>query len=230
MAPNIIVSYDDTANDRDALALGRLFAATGASVSLAYVRHTAEAEPEREALREGEAQQLLERGAEAFGDPDLRRHVVVSASTAEGLKALALRENADAIVFGSNYRTAPGNVRANRSAERLLHGGPVAVAIAPAGLRDRVSVKVDTIGLLAGDVDPAARETADELAARLDATVVQGGNRPIDLLVAASRSEAPHARVMPSAACEYAIETATCPVLVLPRGVALRYAQRLVTA
>ena len=39
MAPKIIVSYDDTDNDRDALALGRLLAFSGAELSLAYVRH-----------------------------------------------------------------------------------------------------------------------------------------------------------------------------------------------
>ena len=39
MSPKIIVSYDDTDNDRDALALGRLLAVSGAELSLAYVRH-----------------------------------------------------------------------------------------------------------------------------------------------------------------------------------------------
>ena len=33
--PSIIVSYDGTSNDRDALALGRLLAAAGASLALA---------------------------------------------------------------------------------------------------------------------------------------------------------------------------------------------------
>ena len=39
MTPTMIISYDDTANDRDALALGGLIATAGASVELAYVRH-----------------------------------------------------------------------------------------------------------------------------------------------------------------------------------------------
>ena len=38
MALKIIVSYDDTDNDSDALALGRLLAIAGAELSLAYVR------------------------------------------------------------------------------------------------------------------------------------------------------------------------------------------------
>ena len=55
MTPRIIVSYDDTDNDRDALALGRLLAGGGADLSLAYVRHarspTASARPSRSAPR-----------------------------------------------------------------------------------------------------------------------------------------------------------------------------------
>src|SRR5438105_3666057 len=39
MAPKIIVSYDGTDNDRDALALARTFLAAGSSLALAYVRH-----------------------------------------------------------------------------------------------------------------------------------------------------------------------------------------------
>ena len=52
MATKIIVSYDGTENDRDALALGRLLAEAGASLELAYVRHAQEAESGRERLAE----------------------------------------------------------------------------------------------------------------------------------------------------------------------------------
>ena len=61
--------------------------------------------------------------------------VVVSASTGEGLKWLAEQEEADIVVFGSDYRTAAGHVAPQRSAQTLLEGGPAAVAIAPAGYR-----------------------------------------------------------------------------------------------
>jgi len=40
MPAKIIVSYDGTAADDDALALGRLLSRAGASLSLAYVRHS----------------------------------------------------------------------------------------------------------------------------------------------------------------------------------------------
>jgi nucleotide-binding universal stress UspA family protein len=225
MAAKIIVSYDDTENDRDALALGRLFAGAGANVALAYVRHAKNAEHEGEALEERDAQALLERGAQSFGDRDIERHVVVHASTGEGLRALALREGADVVVFGSDYRTAAGHVRANPSAQRLLDGGPVAVAIAPANLRSR-EVAIEKIGVLSDHDDPSARTTAEGLAERLDATISAAPEIALDMLVVGSRPEAQQARVMLSATAEYAIETATCPVLVVPRGHALEFAER----
>src|SRR5437879_721987 len=88
MAVKVIVSYDGTANDQDALALGRLFAEIGAEVALAYVRHTQESEEMRERLEDHEAHALLEGGARSLGG-DVRTHVVLSASTGEGLRKLA---------------------------------------------------------------------------------------------------------------------------------------------
>src|SRR5436190_18916870 len=101
MSPNIIVSYDDTDNDRDALALGSVLASAGASVALAYVRHVEERERDRELLEEHDAEALLERGAKAIGATDAPRHVIHNASTGEGLRELAQREHADVVVFGS---------------------------------------------------------------------------------------------------------------------------------
>ena len=142
MTPRIIISYDDTANDRDALALGRLLAVSGAELSLAYVRHSQLPEQDREAEEERQAKELLERGAREIGAPDMQRHVVFHASTGEGLIDLAEKENADVVVFGSDYRTAPGAVQTGTSAQRMLSGGRAAIAIAPADLRSHPSVKV----------------------------------------------------------------------------------------
>ena len=222
MALRAIVSYDGTANDQDALELGRVFERVGVEVALAYVRHTQESEQAAERLEDHEAQELLARGARSLGG-SVRRHVVLSASTGEGLWALAERERADVVVFGSDYRTAPGRVRPQASAERLLAGGPAAVAIAPAGLRDR-TLTVTSVGVIPDDGDPSTEQTARALAASLGATVAPSLDRPVDFLVVGSRPEAPHGRVMVSAAAEYAIENASCPVLVVPRGVVLPFA------
>jgi nucleotide-binding universal stress UspA family protein len=217
MAPRIIVSYDDTDNDRDALALGRLLAFSGAELSLAYVRHS-----QGGALEQKEAEELLERGAESVGAPDMARHVIVNPGTSVGLAELAERENADAIVFGSEYRTANGIVKPGISAHKLLLGGPAAIAVAPAGMRDRPSAGITTIGVL-DEGDEAARATADSLAAALGATVIQFSGSPVGLLVVGSRPESPQGKVTLSASSDYAVEAATYPVLVVPRGVTIRF-------
>jgi nucleotide-binding universal stress UspA family protein len=218
MALKIIVSYDDTDNDRDALALGRLLAYSGAELSLAYVRHS-----QGGALEEKEAEDLLARGAASVGAPDMPRHVVVNAGTSVGLAELAERENADVIVFGSEYRTAPGTVKPGIPAHKLLLGGPAAIAVAPADLHSRPSVSVNTVGLI-DEGDEAAGETARSLAAALGASVVEHDGGHVDLLVVGSRAESPVGKVTLSAASDYAVETANQPVLVVPRGTALSFA------
>jgi nucleotide-binding universal stress UspA family protein len=225
MATKAIISYDDTRNDHDALMLGRVLAEAGAELTLAYVRHTTQAERRREELEEHEAHALLERGARWLDGIDGECRVVVSGSTAEGLKWLAEEEDADIIVFGSDYRTTPGHVVPQRSAEKLLEGGSTAVAIAPANYRDLGAdddYRMRTIGVLAAPGDDAAIATARELADSFAATLTRDEPR-VDLLVVGSRPEAPEGRVMISAQSERAIEDATAPVLVLARGLPVSF-------
>ena len=157
MALRIIVSYDDTDNDRDALALGRLLAFRGGR---ALTRLCPALDPgggRAEALEQRQAEELLEHGAAEIGAPEMPRHVVVNASTSEGLTELAEREDADIIVFGSDYRTAAGPLKPGISAHKLLLGGPAAIAVAPAGLRSQASVRVDTVGVIDEGDETAAR-------------------------------------------------------------------------
>ncbi len=226
MPANIIVSYDGTANEDDAIALGGLFARAGAKVSLAYVRHTQEPDLEREQLAQHEAQALLERGAELLGAPVAGTHAVTDRSTPEGLRALAEQIGADAVVFCSDSHTAPGHVTIGNSAERLLDGGPVAVAIAPAELAEvdggRLQIKrIVAVGEAGGS--GGAQETASSLASALGAEVVPVADDSVDLLVIDSRADAQPGRVSISSSAEHLIEIATSPVLVLPAGVALQF-------
>jgi nucleotide-binding universal stress UspA family protein len=225
MAPRIIVSYDDTDNDRDALALGQLLATGGAELSLAYVRHAQQSDREREALEEREAEALLDHGAQLLGDPDVPRHVIVHASTGDGLRELALREQADVVVFGSDYRTAAGAVAPGVSAQRLLNGGPTAVAIAPADFRSHLPHRVERVNFLE-DGDPSATETARSLAASLGADTTADEDDHGDLLVLGSTSGGQPGRVTLSASYGYELETATVPVLAVPNGKPVRFAAR----
>jgi nucleotide-binding universal stress UspA family protein len=222
MALHAIVSYDDTDNDHDALALGRVLADAGAELTLAYVRHTTESERFREELEEHEAEALLERGARWLDGLEVEHRVVVSASTGEGLRWLAEREQADVIVFGSDYRTSPGRIAPQRSTQTLLEDGPTAIAIAPANYRADRAREIRTIGILAAPGDDAAIETARELAESLDAHLTRD-ERHVDLLIVGSRPEATEGRVLLTSQAQNMIEEASSPVLVLARGIALNF-------
>lgn len=227
MSPKAIISYDDTLNDHDALGLARVLAGAGATLTLAYVRHTTLVEPDREQLEEHEAEALLERGARWLGDLDVARRVVLSPSTGDGLKWLAEQEEADLVVFGSDYRTAAGHVAPQQSTQTLLAGGPAAVAIAPANYRSNRDPQIRRIGVLADGRDDAAADTAHDLAKQLNATATKA-ERDVDLLIVGSRPEAPEGRVMVTSQAQNAIENATAPVLVLARSVPLSFAGLLV--
>jgi nucleotide-binding universal stress UspA family protein len=229
MSLRIIVSYDDTDNDRDALSLGDFLAQGGSTLSLAYVRHAKQADDEREALEGREAEELLAHGASLLSKPDVARHVIVHASTADGLRELALRERADLVTFGSDYRTAAGAVAPGTSAQRLLNGGPTAVAIAPADLRSRPEISVARIGVL-DEGDGAADQTAKSLSGLLGAMVTDYEDGNVDLLVVGSTEGVQAGRVTLSASTAYEIETATMPVLAVPHGSPVRFPARAAAA
>jgi len=223
MSIKIIVSYDGTANENDAIALGGLFARAGAELALAYVRHTQEPDRDRETLVRSQAQELLDRGAGLLGDPNVARHVVTDRSTPEGLRALAEREGASVIVFCSDSHTAKGHVSVGNSAERLLEGASTAIAIAPAGFADSARAAAIRRIVAVGDSEGGAQATAESLAGALNATVEPVADDHADLLVIDSRPEAEQGRISLSSSAAHLIEIATCPVLVMPRGVALQF-------
>ena len=198
-----------------------------AKLTLAYVRHAAQASPETEKLAEHEAEALLERGAHWLDDPYVERRVVISPSTGEGLGWLASQEQADVIVFGSEYRTPSGTCRDRALGADPARRRPAALALAPANYAAAPEPDIATIGILPGSADEAAIETAFSLAGRLDAKV-SDRERGVDLLVVGSRPEAREGRVMITSSAQNAIEEATSPVLIVARGVALHF-ETLVT-
>ena len=212
MALKIIVSYDDTDNDRDALALGRLLATAGAELSLAYVRHSY-----GESLEQKEAEELLAHGAAAVGAPDMARHIVINPNTSVGLSELAEAEGADVIVFGSEYRTAAGTGQAGDLGPQTAARRPVddrrragGAARAPRGRRQHR--RRDRRGRRGGAGDRGQPRGGARRERR------QATRGPVDLLVVGSRPESPQGRVTLSASSDYAVEAATFPVIVVPRG------------
>ena len=227
MATHVIVSYDDSPLDRDALALGAFLSDADATLTMAYVRHAAESRADREQLAAGAAAQLLAHGAARLDAPASAQRVIVSPSTPAGLGALAAEIAADVIVLGSEYRTPPGHIGLARTAQTLLENGPAAVALAPAGYdaADGSTSRgrdVHRIGILPGSADDASFATAHALAERHGA-IVSDDCREIDLLVVGSRPQAPEGRVMVSSSAARAIEEARAPVIITARGVALAF-------
>ncbi len=217
MATKVIVSYDGTANEDDAIAFGALLARAGAEVSLGYVRHT------DEAVSDEEAQGVLDRGAAHFAGAFASSHAVTDRSTPEGLQALAAQIGAQAVLFCSDSHTAQGHVTIGNSAQRLLEGGNVAVGIAPVGLAESHSSARRIVAVGEAGGAGGAQATAQALASALAAEVVPVADSEADLLVIDSRAGAEQGRVSISSSASHLIEIATCPVLVLPSGVALQF-------
>lgn len=216
MTAELIVSYDGTPNDDDALALGALLAKTGFSVALAYVRHSHEFDPRRELLAQHDAEERLERGATLIGIP-VTKHVVVGAATGEVLGGLAEEQGASIVVFGSDYRTPLGRAEPGTSAQRMIDGGSVAIAVAAAGLRANRDRGIRRIAVpFAGPINDDARATAASLAARLGAEVVDAGQDALDLIVVGSQEGAPKGHVVVAGEVRNELSSARSSVLVLP--------------
>jgi nucleotide-binding universal stress UspA family protein len=223
VSSDLIVSYDGTPNDDDALALGKLLAKTGAPLALAYIRHSREFDSRREELAEHDAERRLESGVAWLGDPSIPTHVVFSGSTGEGLEQLAESEQASVIVFGSDYRTPPGRAEPGTSAQRLLEGGSVAIAVATAGLRSLSDATIRKIAVSAVDGDSAAEKTAELLAAKVGASIVELGEAETDLIVVGSQPGASSRRITLSGASRTMLNTLRGSVLVVPAGDPVRF-------
>jgi nucleotide-binding universal stress UspA family protein len=219
MSSDIIVSYDGTPNDDDAVALGRLLAAAGGRLALAYVRHAREFDSRREELAQHDAERRLEHGASLLDGMPVERHVIISASTGEGLAKLAADEGASVIVFGSDYRITPGHVEPGTTAQHLLDGGSVAVAVAEAGLRTQGVSSIQSISVpIAGPHNDVARQTANALADKLGASVTQSRSEPVDLIVVGSQPNAPEGKIVIGGDVRSELSSARSSVLVLPAG------------
>jgi nucleotide-binding universal stress UspA family protein len=90
---------------------------------------------EIEKLRD-ETKAMLATARDALPARDRTRiRAVASESPPRVLTEIAEAESADLVVVGSSHRGAIGRVLPGTTAERLLHGAPCAVAVAPRGYR-----------------------------------------------------------------------------------------------
>jgi nucleotide-binding universal stress UspA family protein len=140
----IIVGVDRSDESRDAIALARRLAGLNRSTLVLANVFLYDETPSR-ALNHGfeeylrtEAKGLVDELRRTInGDVPVETHVIPNPSVPHGLHALAEEEDAGLIVVGSSHTGRMGRVLPGTTAERLLHGAPCPVAVAPKGYADR---------------------------------------------------------------------------------------------
>lgn len=176
---SLIIGFDDTPYGLDALALGlQLAGGTGDPVSVV----TAFPDDERglmvamndrqwvQQVREV-AERKLTTAREVVGDrPDVQFETAGPSSASRALHELAERTEPHAIVMGSSEHGAIGRISPGSTVERLLHGAPCPVAVAPRGYRKHPSeVRSIAVAYDGSSESQDGLEVAVRLARRLGA-------------------------------------------------------------
>ena len=140
MSLTIIIGFDGSASGRDALSLGALLGdVTGARLLAvsSYEHEFYAANPSVESWRSAKRHQAEATAEQARGLLEgVQRSetaVIGAPSPARALHEAAIREQADLLIVGSSSRGGFGQVLVGSVAERLLHGAPCAVGLAPSG-------------------------------------------------------------------------------------------------
>jgi nucleotide-binding universal stress UspA family protein len=144
MTAPILVAVDPRRDDPAPLALGlRLARLAGAPLLLASVYPTHPRDrfhpPELADALSNEARDALGQARALVADargpsPEIRLEVAGAESPAHALHDLAVEEQALLLVLGSSSRGPLGRVSPGAVTDRVLHGAPCAVAVAPHGL------------------------------------------------------------------------------------------------
>ena len=92
-----------------------------------------------------QAMETLDRARASLAGIDAEGRALPGSSAAKQLQELAEREEAALLVIGSSHRGGVGRVFAGTTAERLLHGSPCPVAVAPTGFAEREARGVRSI-------------------------------------------------------------------------------------
>jgi nucleotide-binding universal stress UspA family protein len=150
----IIVGVDESDRARDAVALAALLA-RGSDAELVLVCAYPYDDVPSRAANAGYRRYLREDAEAAIGHamadvgemPGVRTHTIAEVSPAKGIQTVAAREGASLIVIGSSGRGAVGRVFAGTTAERLLHGAPCPVAVAPQGFHTREPGDIATVSV-----------------------------------------------------------------------------------
>jgi nucleotide-binding universal stress UspA family protein len=159
MFKKIIVGYDGSDQAKDALALARVLASADTTVMATSIYKFEEVYGKgmsgdagfETALRE-EAEGLLADVGEG-----VEKHTHGRGSPAHGLQEVAESEGADLIVVGSTHHGAIGRTFVGSTSERLLHGSPCPVAVAPKGFAAVDGQEIHVVAAAYQSVEEARR-------------------------------------------------------------------------
>jgi nucleotide-binding universal stress UspA family protein len=167
MSAPILTGVDGTGSGRDAVTLGAVLArATGAALIVACVYP-----------KDGEGHEVatstLDATRDLLGDLPAEFRPVPSTSPARGLAETAEAEGAGMVVVGSHRSGVIGRVASGGTAERLLHGTPCPVAVAPRGYRKLPRPGLRRVGVAFVDTPEGheALRVAADLAAQANAAL-----------------------------------------------------------
>lgn len=302
VVPKIIVGVDDSDRSKDAVALAAQLARGSGAELLLVCAYPYDDRPSRASNADfrrslcADANQSIGRAQEGIPDlPMVTPHVIAELSPAKAIHTMATTEGASLIVIGSSHRGGVGRVLAGTTAERLLHGSPCPVAVAPAGFHAEDEHDIETIAVaydrsdeakvallaataiapalgarlrvvevldpswigtpapmpgLAFDVLPSAeieQPAHDHLAAVVadlpenvtaEPVVIVGDperelaaeTQGVDLMITGSRGYGPHRAVLLGSVSGRLVRDASCPVLVVPRGIQTPLEELFLTA
>jgi nucleotide-binding universal stress UspA family protein len=140
----IVVGVERSDRSRDALALARTLARTLHTRLILVAVYPGDA---RSRAKAPEAEAALEWVACPMGGVLAESRVVACNSVPRGLQHVADAESALAIVVGSSHRGPVGRIAPGSAGERLLHGAPCPVAVAPRGYASHAFAGIQRIGV-----------------------------------------------------------------------------------
>lgn len=166
----IVVGVERSDRSRDALALARTLARALSTRLILVAVHPGDVRSR--ALAQG-AEAALEWVARPLGGVVAESRAVACNSVPHGLQRVADAEGALAIVVGPSHRGPLGRIVPGSVGERLLHGSPCPVAVAPRGYWGDAYAGIKTVGVGYTAVPEAteALSAAVGLAARTGAAV-----------------------------------------------------------
>ena len=166
----IVVGVERSDRSRDALALARTLARALTTRLILVAVHTGDVQSRAMAQ---EAEAALEWVARPLSGVVVESRTVACNSVPHGLQRIAEAEGALAIVVGPSHRGPIGRIVPGSVGERLLHGAPCPVAVAPRGYWGEAYAGIKTVGVGYTAVPEAveALNAAVGLAARTGAAV-----------------------------------------------------------